>query len=362
MDSVFACVQCCHSYDELRHKPLSLPCGHVFCQQCLSLSSVLVCPTDKSRFDMPLSSLPCCYAILSSLPKTAGREACCLRHPTKKVKFQCKAHDKFLCSSCVVEHSGAGHNIVSFTVNSLAVKSDLRDLLHICESTRQEQELPCKEVDARLRVVKEFYHGVIGKINAGYEAALKSLQNKKREMVAAVAKHLSDQCRGLERQKEAIFRVVDCAAKVLGQVKTLQEEMPHYELLCLSIKAVRQEIRGLETTVEGFQPQFFGLKCLEPFTVIASAIEEVTEGVENEAKHKCKNCTHGAKGVLQTANLNETPIFSCKSTVIKGEKHSGKEEKQSENKSPEKCGKSRGNCNARNHPKRMPWKKRNRSL
>ena len=142
MDSVFECSVCSMLYDEFTHKPLSLPCGHVFCQDCLSKQQkeFIICPVDKFCFNIQPYSLPCCYAILANLPKYSQKDSCCVRHPKKKVKFMCKMHDKFLCTECVIDHTGAGHNIVAFSVNTAVVKSELKELETICESTIRENE------------------------------------------------------------------------------------------------------------------------------------------------------------------------------------------------------------------------------
>lgn len=35
----------------------------------------------------------------------------CVRHPEKKVKFFCQTDASFLCSKCVIHHTGGGHII-----------------------------------------------------------------------------------------------------------------------------------------------------------------------------------------------------------------------------------------------------------
>ncbi len=123
-NSVFECPGCRARYDEADHKPLSLPCGHVYCLHCLqgqSTQGATFCPADRTRHSAPVSDLPCCFAILSNLPKAPVKsqsKCLCKRHPTKKIKFMCESHHAFLCSACVLEHTGTGHSIVPFTACS----------------------------------------------------------------------------------------------------------------------------------------------------------------------------------------------------------------------------------------------------
>ena len=367
MDSVFECGLCLISFDEYSHKPLSLPCGHVFCHECLTKQpkSFMTCPIDKFSFDLQASSLPCCYAILGNLPKTCQKDSCCVRHPKKKVKFLCKSHDKFLCTKCVVEHTGNGHNIVAFTVNSAVVKSELKELETICNSTIKENEESWRDIETKLKSIKEFYHLQINKINSCYENTLKILLQKKKEQISLVSKHLADQCKLVEKYKDNIVRTLENSSKVFHQLKQIQNNLPHYESLCLTIKSLKQELRYLESPVEPFKPMLQGFKT-EAFAISCGNIESIEEIVEvdgNDKKNKCKSCSHTNKAVLQSSNVNETSGNPLKVNSMKAQEKGlpRPEDENIENRSPDKNPKSRQNIHSRNHPKRMPWRKRNRS-
>ncbi len=124
-NTVFECSICFNCYDAAEHLPLSLPCGHVFCLLCLQNmfnKGNAFCPADKIPYSSRVSELPCCHAILSNLPKShpTAKTACrCRRHPSKKIKFMCEPHKTFLCSRCVLEHTGAGHSILPFDASCI---------------------------------------------------------------------------------------------------------------------------------------------------------------------------------------------------------------------------------------------------
>lgn len=354
MDSIFECSSCTSPYDEYTHKPLSLPCGHVFCQDCLSKQGKsLICPTDKSKFDQSYITLPCCYAILGNIPKQAQKEGCCIRHPRKKVKFLCKSHEKFLCTECVIDHTGTGHNIVAFTVNSAVVKSDLRALELICETTLKDCEDQKKEIDSKAKASKEFYQFQIEKINLAYEHCLRNLSAKKKEMIGHFSKILADQQKNLEKNKENVIKVVENSVKVAHKLKTLHSSLPHYESLCQTIKSLKQELKFLEMPIESYNLQYITLKNSEPFTLYCANFEEIDQ---SEAEKRFKVCH--SRPILQTVNYNEEKSPFTKSVINKNSDKSG-----TENKSPEKLerAKCRQNYHARNHPKRMPWRKRTKS-
>lgn len=369
MDSVFECGQCFIPYDEQAHKPLSLPCGHVFCQDCLlkQTKDFITCPIDKFSFNVQAFTLPCCYTILANLPKHIKKASSCIRHPKRKVKFMCKSHEKFLCTECVVDHTGAGHNIVAFSINTSVVKSELKDLESICEATLKENEDLYKDLESKSKIVKDFYHLQLSRISVAYENAIKILQQKKRELQSSISKYLSDQCKVIEKHKEGVSKILESSTKLLQQLKFMEKDLPHYESLCSNIKSLKQELKYLEYPIETFHYQYMSFKSPETINFIFGTLEELEDLSELESlgQKPKKSCSHTVKSVLTNTNLNENPT-STKSTTPKIlEKNFKPEDKNPENRSPdkaEKVTKNRQNFNSRNHPKRMPWKKRNRSL
>lgn len=52
----------------------------------------------------------------------------CLRHPDKKVKYFCESDTAFLCSRCVLSHTGSGHLIQECRLDLARIKSDFADV------------------------------------------------------------------------------------------------------------------------------------------------------------------------------------------------------------------------------------------
>ena len=109
MDSIFECGVCFKQYNHSEKKPLSLPCGHTFCLECLrqiNKHSIIKCPFDKIAHHVSADNLPVNYAVLTALPitnmnstqgagtpgttKDGGIQYCDI-HKNKKVKFFCKS-------------------------------------------------------------------------------------------------------------------------------------------------------------------------------------------------------------------------------------------------------------------------------
>jgi hypothetical protein len=76
MESIFDCGICYRPYNHTEKKPLSLPCGHTFCQECLitiSKHSRINCPLDKIAHKVGIENLPVNYPILSALPNLTAK-------------------------------------------------------------------------------------------------------------------------------------------------------------------------------------------------------------------------------------------------------------------------------------------------
>ena len=78
MESIFECGVCFKQYNHSEKKPLSLPCGHTFCLECLrqiNKHSIIKCPFDKIAHHISADNLPVNYAVLTALPITQMNSA-----------------------------------------------------------------------------------------------------------------------------------------------------------------------------------------------------------------------------------------------------------------------------------------------
>ena len=76
--SIFNCSNCTKPYNKISKKPKSLPCGHVFCEECVSsfidkdLKGIICkCPIDKIiHKNLTLVKIPFCVQILNNIPES----------------------------------------------------------------------------------------------------------------------------------------------------------------------------------------------------------------------------------------------------------------------------------------------------
>ncbi len=117
MDSIFECGICFKGYNHNEKKPISLPCGHSFCFECIQhlyKNQTIKCPYDKIAHHSTPENLPVNYQVLTALPmgmtQTSSNEnntnadkpvnsvRFCDIHPSKKVKFYCKNDRSMFCT------------------------------------------------------------------------------------------------------------------------------------------------------------------------------------------------------------------------------------------------------------------------
>ena len=134
MDSIFECGVCFKTYNHSEKKPLSLPCGHTFCLECLrqiNKHNVIKCPFDKIGHHVSAENLPVNYAVLTALPMSSSTASAsgnstnkdtgtqmCDSHKNKKVKFYCKNDQEMFCSKCVLKHTNAKHEVMPCSYKS----------------------------------------------------------------------------------------------------------------------------------------------------------------------------------------------------------------------------------------------------
>jgi len=264
--SVFECDICNSPYGERQYRPLSLPCGHVFCEACLCKAASgadVICPLDKYVHSVKVESLPVCYAILSNLPtRERNREVNCARHPRKKIKFLCKTHEKFLCSDCIIEHTGTGHNVVAYNLQSAQLRMELDELEHkYTKKTRVLQDA-VRTLESFEKRVKPFYEAQAKKVNAVFEDAVKVLGIKRKELLACLQKHASEQLKQLETARSGTSKLYSAASSSHQSVSKFKEELGshNYEEFFSFVQAMSREAERINEAVNLPDLQLWGFK------------------------------------------------------------------------------------------------------
>ena len=98
--SVYYCIRCTKEYNNLDRKPLSLPCGDIFCEKCLHelydiKNHIIICPSHKKEIIIEFNKIPICSKLLVNIKSISSIDIkdlkdlslYCIRHSKKKIKI-----------------------------------------------------------------------------------------------------------------------------------------------------------------------------------------------------------------------------------------------------------------------------------
>lgn len=247
--SVFECGICLTYYDEMFKLPISLPCGHVFCKECLmrlTYGYSVCCPIDKSMHVSP-EKLPCCYAILINLKSIQNKVKLCKRHIKKKVKFICKVHHAYLCSECVLDHMGNGHELSRFDINIDSMKKELQSLFEVTSDILNEFKKSLNLSMIFYQKLSNFYESQVQKINTVFENAMKYLQEKRKEHLDNLKESTLEQKSYLDNSLLKNNQRLNSGLSVLKEIKSFSEDIPykHFEDYARFISVKKNTLRLL---------------------------------------------------------------------------------------------------------------------
>lgn len=148
MEQIFECGICFKAYNHNDKKPISLPCGHSFCFECLKQlykHQMIKCPYDKIAHHNIPENLPVNYQVLTALPMGVSSAAAadasdpnsaknpsiryCDIHPSKKVKFYCKNDRSMFCSKCILKHTEMKHDVIQISPKIEEMKKMIEEMV-----------------------------------------------------------------------------------------------------------------------------------------------------------------------------------------------------------------------------------------
>lgn len=108
------CTSCFEVYDEEKKIPRNLPCGHTYCEVCLtaiySKKKRLECPICQTKVDPLLKPSTLSKNYIAQEVAEKHREAqkkllFCTTHK-EQLRFFCEVCQTNICASCIIDHSG----------------------------------------------------------------------------------------------------------------------------------------------------------------------------------------------------------------------------------------------------------------
>jgi hypothetical protein len=222
---VFECGICVRQYDEICI-PLSLPCGHVFCKSCMLTycrDSTTVCPADKSYFEVSVSQLPVCQPLIQ--PRTRSKLLECVRHPKRRVKYCCKLHSAYLCSECILNHLGSGHEVVACRPSVTGIRQQIKALID------QSEQVAAVEVQTNSRLaqldfrIRSHYERELTKLNSCFENSIRGLQSQKTLNISSLHRHEETGKVGLQMNRHSINALMSKCHALVSDIDRLNQSL-----------------------------------------------------------------------------------------------------------------------------------------
>ena len=108
------CPKCQKPYD-FALIPLEFPCGHSFCEECLTKSlsadNRFLCSFDDKTYNLKIKDLPIpnFYRLIMhkfrQTQNNPNKLFMCSKHKDEPMKFICEEHNEFLCCLCLRDHA-----------------------------------------------------------------------------------------------------------------------------------------------------------------------------------------------------------------------------------------------------------------
>jgi hypothetical protein len=218
--SVFVCEICGLIYDKIHRKPISLPCGHVFCLKCLKelkieveksdlfsiglkenekchqysqeetkhLESYIMCPTDKKLIKLDILNTPCCLQILKNLPEKNNYENEQLKLSFKESKDNTNNNSNFLDIQNNIINIFQENNTDKDKDQLSSVIKKYETYLSIIKQNITNKELNCDNYTENLILkIESFYNKLKEKINLENRSVCEYLQNYKNQFKSYIS-------------------------------------------------------------------------------------------------------------------------------------------------------------------------------
>mmetsp|Transcript_2070 Transcript_2070/g.4765 ORF Transcript_2070/g.4765 Transcript_2070/m.4765 type:complete len:288 (-) Transcript_2070:3989-4852(-) len=271
--SVFECSICVRPYDELC-VPLSLPCGHVYCKACMVKfcieSTYSGCPTCKVPFDIPISQLPVCQPLLQ--PRGRAKLLECVRHPKRRVKYCCKPHSAYLCSECILNHLGSGHEVIACRPSATAIRQQIKQLAEQADHiTKTEVQTSGRlgQIEGR---VKAHYERELNKVNSCFDNTIRCLNSQRKTHLDTLKKHEEASKVALTVNRHSINSLMSKCHTIVSEIERLNQNLNtvNPDMFFKALEAKRSELSHLRKTLNckaahgelhTFQGEFLGRMC-----------------------------------------------------------------------------------------------------
>ena len=285
--SIFTCEICKEVYNDKNKKPLSLPCGNIYCEECITniyepLTKSFFCPHHKINHKFDLTNIPICAQVYEHLNehilslnqennniynkndneknknKTQENNIYCLRHPNNKIKFFCKTHSIFPCSICVVGHTD--HNTICFKTDKIKFKNEVNELKQKIENKKEDFFKIKAENEQYENSINFHFNEQIKKINEYFNSIVNLFINMKKKLEKKILSFQEVYIKNFEKIKISSNKIVDFFIDINNKMNYIENELfpkgeyENYYKIKLKIESILKKVILSEKTENfGFQ-------------------------------------------------------------------------------------------------------------
>ena len=213
---IYYCNKCFKEYNNIDLKPLSLPCGDVFCQQCIyelydKKNHNIICPIHKKEISIEFNKIPICSKILVNLKKKSNIEPkdnslYCIRHSQNKVKYFCGQDKAFLCDNCLSQHNG--HKYVEFKLNKENFTYEINTLKSNFENLKNKYLADKHRINSLISFANKHIDDQIVKINNYFNSLINIINDKKNKYILKLNNISKENSKKLDKIQN-IFSISD---------------------------------------------------------------------------------------------------------------------------------------------------------
>jgi hypothetical protein len=159
----------------------------------------------------------------------------------------CKIHSKYLCTECVLEHTGPGHEIVAFSPNLEEMNKELQSLVEISQELIAEVKENLKSQQQQDKRIGNFYDSQVLKVSTSFDTMIRNLGNKKRELIESLKKAMKEQLMALEMQRLRNNKKLESAVNWANELKQVTNSLAEisYEEFSAFLALKKSELRSL---------------------------------------------------------------------------------------------------------------------
>ena len=155
----------------------------------------------------------------------------CKRHPNKKIKFMCEIHKEFLCTICVLDHTGVGHKVASFSADCIyiyiyiveSMKSTLSGLNNRYQNILVTLSKQNEEAEKKEQQQWEVHQKMVGKVNKIYEESVRKLNDKRKYLLDLLKHNVTEYQHIVDQHKTHTCQKVEKAVHSSNQLDNFMQ-------------------------------------------------------------------------------------------------------------------------------------------